>query len=142
MSLNSSVIMGRFVRDPELRYTQSGIHVCTFTLAVDRDFADKNTGERQCDFIDVVAWKKTGEIISKYFKRGRNAVIEGRIQTRTWKDKDGKNRKNTELVATHVYFFDSKRNIDSSNTSNEYQYSDDKGTFDEIVDDEFSEDPF
>lgn len=107
--LNKIFIMGRFVRDPELRRTQSGTPVASFTLAVDRDFKDKQTGERATDFIDVVAWRSTGEFVSRYFSKGRMAVVEGRLQIRDWTDKDGNKRRSAEVVADSVYFGDSKR---------------------------------
>ena len=107
--LNHIVIMGRMTRDPELRQTNSGTAVAPFTLAVDRDFADKVTGQRECDFIDCVAWKGTAEFVSRYFTKGRMAVVEGRLQIREWTDKNGNKRKSAEIVADHVYFGDSKR---------------------------------
>ena len=110
--LNHIVIMGRLARDPELRHTQSGTPVATFRLAVDRDFKDKNTGERQTDWIDVVAWRGTGEFVSRYFSRGRMAVVEGRLQMRDWTDKEGNRRTTAEVVADSVYFGDSKRDGD------------------------------
>ena len=107
--LNRIVLMGRLARDPELRRTQSGTAVATFTLAVDRDFKDKGTGERQTDWIDCVAWRQTGEFVSRYFAKGRMAVVEGRLQMREWTDKDGYKRRSAEVVADNVYFGDSKR---------------------------------
>ena len=107
--LNHIVIMGRLARDPELRHTQSGVAVASFRLAVDRDFKDKNTGERATDWIDVVAWRQTGEFVSRYFTKGRMAVVEGRLQMRDWTYKDGNKRTSAEVVADNVYFGDSKR---------------------------------
>ena len=107
--LNHIVLMGRLTRDPELRHTGSGIPVASFSLAVDRDFANKETGERTCDFIDVVAWRATAEFVSKYFAKGRMAVVSGRLQIRNWNDKDGNKRRSAEVVADNVYFGDSKR---------------------------------
>lgn len=107
--LNHIVIMGRLARDPELRHTQAGTAVASFRLAVDRDFKDKNTGERATDWIDVVAWRSTGEFVSKYFTKGRMAVVEGRLQMREWKDKEDNKRITAEVVADSVYFGDSKR---------------------------------
>ena len=107
--LNHIVIMGRLARDPELRHTQSGVAVASFRLAVDRDFKDKNTGERATDWIDVVAWRQTAEFVSRYFTKGRMAVVEGRLQMRDWTDKDGNKRTSAEVVADNVYFGDSKR---------------------------------
>ena len=107
--LNRIIIMGRLVRDPELRTTQSGIPVTSFTLAVDRDFKSRDSGEKSTDFIDVVAWRQTAEFVCKYFTKGRMAVAEGRLQIREWKDRDGNNRRTAEVVADNVYFGDSKR---------------------------------
>lgn len=107
--LNRIVLMGRLVRDPELRRTQSGIAVASFTLAVDRDFADKATGQRTADFIDIVAWRGTAEFVSKYFTKGQMAVVEGRLQLRDWQDKDNNKRRSAEVVADNVYFGGSKR---------------------------------
>ena len=107
--LNHIVIMGRLARDPELRHTQNGTPVATFRLAVDRDFKDKTTGERATDWIDVVAWSGTAEFVSKYFTRGRMAVVEGRLQLRDWTDKDGNKRRAAEVVADNIYFGDSPR---------------------------------
>ena len=107
--LNHIVIMGRLTRDPELRRTQSGTPVASFSMAVDRDFKDKQTGERAVDFIDVVAWRQTGEFVSRYFSKGRMAVVEGRLQIRDWTDKEGNKRRSAEVVADNVYFGDSKR---------------------------------
>ena len=109
MSLNRCIIMGRLTRDPELRHTQTGTPVTSFSLAVDRDFKDKATGERATDFVDVVAWRQTGEFVSRYFTKGRMAVVEGRLQMRDWTDKDGNKRRSAEVVADSVYFGDSKR---------------------------------
>ncbi len=107
--LNRIIIMGRLVRDPELRTTQSGVSVTSFTLAVDRDFKSRDSGEKSTDFIDVVAWRQTAVFVCKYFTKGRMAVAEGRLQLRDWKDRDGNNRRSAEVVADNVYFADSKR---------------------------------
>ena len=107
--LNHIVIMGRLARDPELRRTGSGIAVTSVRLAVDRDFAPKDGGERETDWIDCVAWRQTGEFVSKYFTKGRMAVVSGRLQIRNWTDKDGNKRSIAEVVADNVYFGDSKR---------------------------------
>ena len=109
MSLNVCTIMGRMVRDPELRRTGSGVPVASFCLAVDRDFATKDGGERETDFIDCVAWRGTGEFVSKYFTKGRMAVVSGRLQIRSWTDKEGNKRRSAEVIADNVYFGDSKR---------------------------------
>ena len=100
--------MGRLTRDPELRRTASGTAVTSFSLAVDRDFKSQN-GEKETDFIDIVAWRSTAEFVSKYFAKGRMAVVEGRLQTRDWTDRDGGKRVATEIVADNIYFGDSKR---------------------------------
>ena len=107
--LNHITIMGRLTRDPELRRTGSGIAVASFSLAVDRDFSPRDGGERETDFIDCVAWRQTGEFVSKYFTKGRMAVVSGRLQIRSWTDKDGNKRRTAEVVADNVYFGDSKR---------------------------------
>ena len=107
--LNRIILMGRLTRDPELRHTQTGTAVASFTLAVDRDFKDRNSGERATDFIDIVAWRNTAEFVSKYFTKGRMAVVEGRLQIRDWTDKDGNKRTTAEVVADNIYFGDSKR---------------------------------
>ena len=114
--LNHITIMGRFVRDPELRRTGSGIAVASFTLAVDRDFKSSNGGDKEVDFIDCVAWRQAGEFVSKYFTRGRMAVVSGRLQIRSWTDKDGNKRRTAEVVADNVYFADSKSENTSSGT--------------------------
>ena len=107
--LNRIILMGRLTRDPELRHTQSGTAVASFTLAVDRDFKNRDTGEKSTDFIDIVAWRSTAEFVSKYFTKGRQAVVEGRLQIRDWTDRDGGKRRSAEVIADHVYFGDSKR---------------------------------
>lgn len=119
--LNHITIMGRMVRDPELRRTGSGIAVASFTLAVDRDFSGKESGEKETDFIDCVAWRGTGEFVAKHFTKGRMAVASGRLQIRSWTDKDGNKRRTAEVVADNVYFGDSKRDSDgNSNGGNTY----------------------
>ena len=107
--LNHIVLMGRLTRDPELRRTGSGVAVATFSLAVDRDFSNSQTGERETDFIDIVAWRSTAEFVSKYFTKGRMAVVSGRLQIRPWTDKEGNKRRSAEVIADNVYFGDSKR---------------------------------
>ena len=121
--LNHIVLMGRLTRDPELRRTGTGIAVASFTLAVDRDYAPKDGGQRETDFIDIVAWRSTAEFVSKYFSKGRMAVVSGRLQIRPWEDKDGNKRRSAEVVADNVYFGDSKRDTESSggyNAGNSY----------------------
>lgn len=127
--LNSVIIMGRLTRDPELRRTQGGTAVTSFTMAVDRDFKSQS-GEKETDFIDVVAWRNTGEFAAKYLAKGRMAAVEGRIQVRDWQDKDGNRRKAVEVVADNVYFADSKRD----SKPQESRTVDDQ-EFDEIEDD-------
>ena len=112
--LNKVVIMGRFTKDPELRRTGSGTAVTSFSLACDRDFKSQS-GEKETDFIEVVAWKNTAEFVSKYFSKGRMAVVEGRLQIRDWTDKDGNKRTTAEVVAENVYFADSKRSESNDN---------------------------
>lgn len=107
--LNRISLMGRLTRDPELRRTSNGTAVTSFTLAVDRDIANKETGEKETDFIDCVAWRGTAEFIEKYFAKGRMAVVSGRLQIRNWTDKDGAKRRTAEVLVDNVYFGDSKR---------------------------------
>ena len=112
--LNHITIMGRLVRDPELRYTQSQTPVASFTLAVDRDFGGRDGGDKQTDFIDCVAWRQTAEFVSKYFAKGSMAVVSGRLQLRDWTDKDGNKRRNAEVVVDNIYFGESKRRDDGA----------------------------
>ena len=114
--LNHITMMGRLTREPELRRTGNGIAVVSFTLAVDRDFSSREArenGERETDFIDCVAWRGTAEFVDKYFGRGQMAVVSGRLQIRSWTDKDGNKRRSAEVVADMVYFGDSKRREDA-----------------------------
>ena len=112
--LNKVVLMGRLTKDPELRRTGSGTAVTSFSLACDRDFKSQN-GDKETDFIEVVAWKNTAEFVSKYFSKGRMAVVEGRLQIRDWTDKAGNRRTTAEVVADNVYFADSKRSESNDN---------------------------
>ena len=114
--LNHIVIMGRLTRDPELRRTGSGIAVASFSVAVERDFSGRDGGEKETDFIDCVAWRQTGEFVSKYFTKGRMIVVSGRLQIRSWTDKDGNKRRTAEVVADNCYFGDSKRDNDSGSS--------------------------
>ena len=114
--LNRIVLMGRLTRDPELRRTGSGTAVTSFSLAVDRDFKSQS-GEKETDFIDIVAWRSTAEFVSKYFTKGRMAVVEGRLQIRDWTDRDGGKRRSAEVVAENIYFGDSRRDGDSGGSS-------------------------
>lgn len=116
--LNRIIIMGRLTRDPELRRTQNGTAVTSFTLAVDRDFKNKETGETACDFIDCVAWRSTAEFVNNYFTKGRMAIVEGKLQIRPWKDKDGNNRRSAEVIVDTMYFGDSKRDSAAQGSSN------------------------
>ena len=120
--LNHITIMGRLVRDPELRRTGSGIAVASFCVAVDRDYAPKDGGERKTDFINCVAWRQTGEFISKYFSKGRIIVVDGRLEMRDWTDKEGNKRTSAEINVDNAYFGDSKRDGDngSYNGGNSY----------------------
>ena len=116
MSLNHICIMGRMTRDPELRRTGTGVAVANFCLAVDRDYNPKDGGEKETDFIDCVAWRGTGEFVSKYFSKGQMAVVSGRLQVRNWTDKDGNKRRCAEVEADSVYFGDSKKSSDGNST--------------------------
>ena len=114
--LNHIVIMGRLTRDPELRRTGSGVAVASFTVAVDRDFGGRDGGEKETDFIDCVAWRQTGEFVSKYFTKGSMIVVSGRLQIRSWNDKDGNKRRTAEVVADNVYFGESKRSNEGNSS--------------------------
>lgn len=107
--LNKVFLQGRLVADPELRHTQNGVAVASFRLAVDRDFKDKGTGERKADFVNIVAWRATGEFVSRYFTKGRMAIVEGKLQVREYTDRDGNRRYATDVVAESVYFGGDKR---------------------------------
>ena len=122
--LNKIFLMGRLTRDPDMRRTNSGTPVASFTLAVDRDRKGQD-GEKETDFIDIVAWRNTAEFVSKYFTKGRTAVVEGRLQIRSWTDKDGGKRKTAEVIADNVYFGDSKK--ESSAESGFAEIGDDYG---------------
>ncbi|MGE4282131.1 MAG: single-stranded DNA-binding protein [Clostridia bacterium] len=115
--LNKVMLMGRLTKDPELRYTASNVAVCSFTIAVDRNFV-KQGEQKQADFIQVVAWRNSAEFVSKYFTKGRMIVVVGSLQTRTWDDQEGKRRYVTEVIADETYFADSKRDSDSSSRMN------------------------
>lgn len=113
--LNHITIQGRLTRDPELRRTNSGVAVTSFTIACDRDFG--SNGEKETDFVDVVCWRNTAEFVEKYFTKGRMAVVSGRLQIRSWTDKDNNKRKTAEIVADNVYFADSKNDNGNQNTA-------------------------
>lgn len=108
MSLNRAVLMGRLTRDPELKSTPNGVTVATFTLAVERSYA-KAGAEREADFLDCVAWRRTAEFIGRYFKKGMQVAVTGRIQTRKWQDRQGQNRVSVEIVVDEAFFADSRR---------------------------------
>ena len=112
--LNHITIMGRLCADPEIRRTTSGVAVTNFTIACDRDFG--NNGEKETDFVEIVCWRNTAEFVSKYFSKGRMAVVSGRLQIRSWNDKDGNKRKTAEIVADNVYFGDSKSDTQNQNS--------------------------
>ena len=116
--LNHITIMGRLTRDPELRRTGSGVAVASFTVAVDRDFSGRDGGERETDFIDCVAWRQTGEFVSKYFTKGSMIVVSGRLQIRSWTDKEGNKRRSAEVVADNCYFGESKRSEGGASAGN------------------------
>lgn len=112
--LNKIVIMGRLTHDPEMRQTGSGTPVTSFSLAVERDYGGRDGGEKQTDFIDVVAWRHTAEFVDKYFAKGDMAAVSGRLQIRDWTDKDGNKRRSAEVIVNSIYFGDSKKDGDSS----------------------------
>ena len=133
--LNRIVILGRLTRDPELSATQAGVSVTSFSVAVDRDFGGRDGGERQTDFIDCVAWRSTGEFVSKYFHKGSMIVVSGRLQSRKWQDREGNNRTNWEINADNVYFGESRRDGDSNRGDNytgsySNSYSSNSGAYD------------
>ncbi|UOO38487.1 single-stranded DNA-binding protein [Oscillospiraceae bacterium CM] len=127
--MNQVVLMGRLTRDPELRHTQTGTAVSSFSLAVDRGFASKDGGERQTDFIDIVAWRNTAEFVSKYFVKGQMAAVTGRLQIRDWTDKDGNKRRSAEVIADNIYFTDSKKSRENSGFNVPEQKSDFSGGY-------------
>ncbi len=148
--LNRIILMGRLTRDPELRHTQTGTPVASFSLAVDRDFKSRDGGERVTDFIDIVAWRSTAEFVSKYFTKGRMAVVEGRLQIRDWTDREGGKRRSAEVVADNVYFGDSKRDGDGGGsygrpaapTAVDYGIPSGGDQFSELTDDDDASLPF
>lgn len=143
--LNRCIIAGRMVKDPELRTTQSGISVASFTLAVERDIKSKN-GEKETDFIDVVAWRHTAEYLCKYISKGSMVVVSGRLQIRSWKDRDGNNRRNSDIHAEQIYSFwnnaNNQRNKEPKNdTQQEQEYFEEIPDFDYDLPDEFNSEP-
>lgn len=140
MSLNHIVIMGRLARDPESRTTQSGVSVCNFTVAVDRDY--KNGDEKVTDWIDCVAWRGTAEFVQKYMSKGRMAVVSGSLQSRKWQDKEGNNRTSWEVQAQNVYFADSKRDGDGGSGGGSPAPASPDVTYEELGDAQDGELPF
>lgn len=106
--LNHVTVMGRLTADPELRHTSGELPVASFRLAVDRDFKDKETGEKKADFFSVTCWRQTAEFAARYLAKGRQAVVSGRLQVRDYTDREGHKRSVTEIVADNVYFADSR----------------------------------
>lgn len=142
--LNKIFLQGRLVADPELRHTQSGIPVASFRIAVDRDYKNQN-GEKETDFINIVAWRGTGEFVSRYFYKGRMAIVVGQLQIREYTDRDGNRRYMTEVVANNIYFGDSKKDsTTSNNNTGQESYSNygppdggvGNGAFSELTDDD------
>ena len=141
--LNKIIVMGRLGRDPELRRTQAGTAVASFSLAVDRDFKDKTTGERACDWIDVVAWRQTGEFAARYLTKGRMVVVEGRRQMRDYTARDGSKRRAAEVVADSIYFADSRQTAPPPSEGNAYEAALPEGPSNELRDlDDDGELPF
>ena len=136
--LNHIVLMGRLTRDPELRHTQQGTSVASFSLAVERDFSSRDGGQKATDYIDIVAWRSTADFVSKYFTKGQLVAVSGRLQIRDWTDRDGGKRRSAEVVADNVYFAESKRNRDSapdSDYSNSYSVPPIEQGFTQLEDD-------
>lgn len=134
--LNKIFLQGRLVADPELRHTQKGTAVASFRMAVDRDFKSKDPGASNTDFINIVAWRNTAEFVSRYFTKGRMAVVEGRLQMRDYTDKGGNKRTVAEVVANNVYFGDSKRDSESGANASYDGAPDGPPDFDELEDDD------
>lgn len=130
--LNKVILMGRLTRDPEKRHTQNGTAVASFSLAVERDFKEKNSGERATDFIDIVAWRQSADFVCKYFTKGQLAVVEGRLQVRNWVDDAGNKRRTTEVVADNIYFAGAK----PAGQKNEDSPPPQPGEFEELNDDD------
>lgn len=133
--LNRVVIQGRIGKDIELRHTQSSVSVVSFSIAVDRDFKDKATGEKTTDWVNVTAWRSTAEFVSKYFSKGRMAVVDGKLQTNTWTDKDGNKRSRLEVVADSVYFGDSRKKESEGDTPESDRPEQNGQEFSEVDDD-------
>lgn len=121
--LSQISVQGRLARDPELRRTNSGKAVTSFTLACDRDFKNQQTGEKEVDFIECVAWGGTAEMVEKYFKKGQMAVVTGRLQIRSWEDKNGQKRRQAEILVSSVYFCGSKDGSSQGSSGADSGYS-------------------
>ena len=136
--LNRIILMGRLTRDPEKRYTQNGTPVASFSLAVERDYKEQGSDKRAADFIDIVAWRQAAEFVSRYFTKGRMAVVEGRLQIRDWYDKDGNKRRSAEVIADSIYFGDSKpsRERSEDNADESGLPSQPSGGFSDLPDDD------
>ena len=134
--LNHICIAGRLTRDVELRHTATGVAVASFTVAVDRDFGKTENGEKETDFIDCVAWRQTGEFVSKYFTKGRMAVVSGRLQIRSWTDKDGNKRRSAEVIADNVYFADSKNAAENADSRPTFAAATVANNFESITEDD------
>ena len=136
--LNRVVLMGRLAADPELRFTPNNVAVATFTLAVGRTYVTKG-GERQTDWVDIVAWRQTAEFISKFFKKGQLMAVEGTLQTRTYEDKNGNKRKAVEVVAENAFFCESKQSSIGSDTSSDFSHTEVPQSFESGSLDDFEE---
>ena len=137
--MNQIVLMGRLVRDPELRHTPNQIPVASFTLAVDRGYTPKDGGERITDFIDIVAWRNTAEFVSRYFTKGQMAAVSGKLQIKDWTDKEGNKRRSAEVVADNVYFTESKKNRDNNLASDDNKGDFESGYTTPVTGSEFAE---
>lgn len=139
--LNQIFIMGRLARDPEVRHTQSGVTVCSFTLAVDRDIKDKQTGERKTDWIPVTAWRGTGELVSRYLHKGDSIVVVGRLEIQEWTDRQGNKRTTPNVSAENVYFTGGRRQ-ETAQSYQQQEYEDQQEQNFEALDDDQTELPF
>lgn len=139
--LNQIFIMGRLARDPEVRHTQSGVTVCSFTLAVDRDIKDKQTGERKTDWIPVTAWRGTGELVSRYLHKGDSIVVVGRLEIQEWTDRQGNKRTAPNVSAENVYFTGGRRQ-ETAQSYQQQEHEDQQEQNFEALDDDQTELPF
>ena len=139
--LNQIFIMGRLARDPEVRHTQSGVTVCSFTLAVDRDIKDKQTGERKTDWIPVTAWRGTGELVSRYLHKGDSIVVVGRLEIQEWTDRQGNKRTAPNVSAENVYFTGGRRQ-ETAQSYQQQEHEDQQEQNFEYLDDDQTELPF